>query len=68
MPSLNISIKPQTAKKKILVEMDADKFESLAGSLGFFSADFLKSLNRAEKDYRERKFKRIESLKQLKKI
>jgi len=67
MSSLTINIKPKTSSnKKFLVEMDFDKLEKLATSLGFFSVDFLKSVDKAEKDYKEGKTKKIKSLKELK--
>jgi len=47
--------------------MDVEKFERLAADLGFFSPEFLKSLDRAEKDYRAGRFKKIKSLKELRK-
>lgn len=67
MSSLAITIKPNVGRKKILVELDVDKFERLAANLGFFSADFLKSLDKAEKDYRTGRVKKISSLKELRK-
>ncbi len=68
MASLTITIKPQANHpKKILVEMDAEKFERLAANLGLFSPEFLKSLDRAEKDYKASRFKKIKSLKELRK-
>lgn len=66
MNSLALTIKEvKNRTKKILVEMDAEKFERLAATLGFFSPDFLESLDRAEKDYKTGKFRKIKSLKQL---
>ncbi len=68
MSSLSITIKSRDKdKKKILIEMDANRFERLAANLGFFNSDFLKSLDRAEKDYKTRRIKKIESLKELRK-
>jgi len=49
MASLSISIISKSNGKKILAEMDADRLEKLAASLGFFSDDFLKSLKKAKK-------------------
>lgn len=64
MASLTITIKPKVNEgRKVLVEMDAEKFERLMASLGFFNPDFLKSLERAEKDYKTGRFKKIKSLK-----
>jgi hypothetical protein len=68
MTSLNITIKPQiNNQRKILVEMDANKFERLAADLGLFSPEFLKSLERAEKDYKAGRIKKIKFLKELRK-
>ncbi|MBI1866381.1 MAG: hypothetical protein HYS02_01280, partial [Candidatus Staskawiczbacteria bacterium] len=51
MVSLNITIEDgKNRKHKAMVELDADKFEKLAGVFGLFNTDFLKSLARAEKD------------------
>ena len=65
MPSLNIKIKTKATDKKILVELDADKFERLAANFGFFSNDFLKSVEQGEKDYTAGRIKKIRSLKDL---
>ena len=50
MSSLNITIDHKTNRRKILIEMDAEKFERLAASFGFFNPEFLESLDRAEDD------------------
>jgi len=66
MASLTVTIKPQTNRgKKFLVEMDVNKFERLAANLGFFSAEFLRSLDKAEKDFKAGKVKKIKSLREL---
>jgi len=65
MASLTITIKPRKKEKKIIIEMDLDKFERLAASLGFFNPEFLKSLKKAEKDYKAGRIKKIKSLKEL---
>lgn len=67
MKSLTIDIKPNIKSKKIVIEMDADKFEKLAGDFGFFNPEFLKSLDRAEKDYKTGRIKKISSLRELRK-
>ncbi len=68
MASLTVTIKPQTNHgQKFLVEMDLEKFERLAANLGFFSAAFLRSLDKAEKDFKNGKVKKIKSLKELRK-
>lgn len=53
--------------RTIAVEVDALQFERLAATFGFFSPDFLKSLKRAEKDYKAGKISKIQSLKDLRK-
>lgn len=64
--SLNITIQSiPKHPKKILVEMDVDKFEKLAASLGLFSSDFIDSLIRAENDYKNKRYKKIRSLEDL---
>lgn len=68
MASLAVTIKPETNKpRKILIELDAEKFERLAANFGFFNPEFLKSLERAEKDYQTGKIRKIKSLKDLRK-
>jgi len=68
MTSLTITVKSKTNhSKKILVEMDAKRFEKLAADLGFFSPEFLESIDRSEKDYRAGRVKKIKSLKELRK-
>jgi len=66
MSSLTITVKPKTDNgKRVLVEMDAERFERLAANLGFFNPEFLKSLNRAENDIKTGRTKKIKSLKEL---
>ncbi len=67
MTALTITIKSKTnrSSKKILVEMDAERFEKLAADLGFFNSEFLESIERAEKDHRAGRVKKIKSLKEL---
>lgn len=68
MASLTITIKPQiNHPRKILVEMDVNKLERLAANLGLFNPKFLNSLECAEKDYKAGRFKKIKSLKELRK-
>ncbi|OGN03916.1 MAG: hypothetical protein A2831_02405 [Candidatus Yanofskybacteria bacterium RIFCSPHIGHO2_01_FULL_44_17] len=65
--SLNITVQSiPKHPKKILVEMDAEKFERLAAGLGLFSGDFIDSVTRAERDYKNKRYEKIESLKDLK--
>ena len=66
MASLTVNVRAKTKLgKKILVEFDADKFERLAADFGFFGPDFIQSIERAEKDYRAGRVKKIRSLKSL---
>ncbi|MEK7121648.1 MAG: hypothetical protein AAB857_02990 [Patescibacteria group bacterium] len=65
MASLAITIKPGTRRQKFVVELNAVRLERLAAGLGFFSDDFLRSLARAESDYRSGRTRRIKSLAQL---
>ena len=61
-----VTIKPQLARpRKIIVELDADKFERLAVNLGFFSHEFLRSLDLAERDYKSGRVRKIKSLQEL---
>ena len=63
MSSLELTIKKRN--HHVLVEMDADRFEKLAADFGFFSKEFLKSLERAEKDVKAGRIRKIQSLKHL---
>lgn len=63
MASLELTIKKKN--HRVLIEMDADRFEKLAADFGFFSKDFLKSLEQAEKDVKAGRVRKIQSLKEL---
>ncbi len=65
MASLNITIKEKNRSGKRIVEIDADQFEKLAAIFGFFNPEFLESLDRAEKDVKAGRVKRLKSLKDL---
>jgi len=66
MVSLNITIKQKNKRsRKTVVEFDADQFERMAAAFGFFNPEFLKSLDRAEKDIKAGRVKRLRSLKDL---
>lgn len=68
MASLFIKVKPnQIRTRRVSIELDVDKFERLAASFGFFSPEFLRSLKRAEKDYRAGRIRKIKSLRDLRK-
>ena len=63
MSSLELTIKKRN--NRVLVEMNADRFERLAAEFGFFGKEFLKSLERAEKDVKAGRIRKIQSLTQL---
>lgn len=67
MVSLNITITQGKKLNKRTVEFDVGQFERLAAALNMFNPDFLKSLARSEKDYKEGRFKKLKSLKDLEK-
>lgn len=67
MVSLNITIKQGKKLNKKIVEFDVGQFERLAAALNMFNPDFLKSLARSEKDYKEGRFRKLKSLKDLEK-
>jgi len=60
-------IKTTSVGKKIFVELDANKLERLASNLGFFAPDFLKSVDKAERDYRAGRTREVRSLSELRK-
>ncbi|MEK7118203.1 MAG: hypothetical protein AAB869_01190 [Patescibacteria group bacterium] len=65
--SLAITVKPKTNKRTFRIEMDADRLERLVANFGLFNPDFLKSIARAEDDYKAGRAKRIRSLRELRK-
>lgn len=68
MASLSVTIKSsKKAGRKFIVEMDAERFEKLAASLGLFNPDFIESLEKSEKDWKAGRFRKIRSLKDLRK-
>lgn len=54
-------------RRKIIVEMDADRLEKMAAAFGMFNPDFLKSIARAEDDYRRGRVYEVNSLEELRK-
>jgi hypothetical protein len=50
---------------KFHVEMDINRLERLADALGLYNPEFLKALDRSEKDFREGRYRKIDSLKEL---
>ena len=62
-----MTIKTTSVGKKIFVELDANRLERLASHLGFYGPDFLKSVARAERDYKTGKVREVASLRELRK-
>jgi len=63
MATITIERKPKS--KRIIVEIDADKLERLAASLGLFSSSFLDSMSRSEEEIALGKTKRLRKLRDL---
>ncbi len=54
-------------KETFNIEVDAETFERLAASFGFFGSEFLDDLDQAELDLKEGRTRKIKSLKELRK-
>lgn len=67
MVDFPLSIKTERRGKTITIRMDAKRFERLAATFNFFSKEFLDSIERAERDVRAGRVRRIKSLKDLRK-
>ena len=67
MVSLNITIKQGKNSSKKMIEFNVEEFEKLAALFGMFNTDFLKSVARAEKDYKAGRVIKFKSLKDLRK-
>ena len=64
--STAITIKPSPARsKRVLVELDAERFERLAAGLGLFQKEFLDSISRAELEITKGKTHRLKGLRDL---
>jgi len=63
MATITVERKPKS--KRIIVEIDVDKLERLAASLGLFSSSFLDSISRSEKEIALGKTKRLRDLREL---
>lgn len=63
---MNIKIKNKEKSRKFCVEMDADTLERMAANFGFFSKNFLDSVERAEKDYKAGRVREVKSLSSIK--
>ena len=63
MATITIERKPKS--QRVIVEIDAEKLERLAATLGLFNEEFLNSLSRSERDITLGKTKRLRSLREL---
>jgi len=63
MATITVEKKPRS--RRIIVEIDADKLERLAASLGLLSPDFLDSISRSEEEIAAGKVKPLRSLHEL---
>ncbi len=62
MNSLTITAKP-AAKRRITIELDANRFERLAADLGLLRKEFIDSVDHAEQEIVQGKARRLHSLK-----
>lgn len=68
MASLPITVvsRPRVRGRRTLrIEVDADRLERLAANFGLFGPDFLVSLERAEREVRAGRTRKISSLREL---
>ncbi len=65
MAKLAVKIAEQKKERTYAVEVSASKFERLAAAFGFFGKEFIGSIDRAEKDVRQGKTKKIRSFSDL---
>jgi hypothetical protein len=63
MATITVEKKPKS--KRIVVEIDVDKLERVAASLGLFSSSFLDSIARLEKEIAVGKTARLRHLRDL---
>ena len=67
MISLSLTIKEGRNKSHKMVEFDVREFEKLAALFGMFNPDFIKRLNKSEKDIKAGRIRKINSLADLEK-
>ena len=67
MNHIAITVKPTSAGRKVIIELDADKLERVAASLGMYNPSFVESIERAEKDFNAGRTRKVNSLKELQK-
>ena len=65
MARLQFNLKQTAGKRTLQFEVDADRLERLAALFGLFNPDFLRSLARAERDYKAGRVRHISSFKEL---
>ncbi|MCX6786812.1 MAG: hypothetical protein NTU85_03325 [Candidatus Kaiserbacteria bacterium] len=63
--SQTLEIKTTSVGRRVIVELDANRLERLASNLGFYGLDFLKSIDRAERDYKAGRVREVGSLSEL---
>jgi hypothetical protein len=63
MATITVERKPNS--RRIVVEIDADKLERLAASLGLLNPSFLGSISRSEEEIALGKTKRLRNLREL---
>lgn len=69
MNMLTLTMSPlMKRERKVRVEFDAERFERLAAGLGFFSTEFIASVDRAEREITQRKIKLLRNLKDLRRV
>lgn len=69
MNVLTLTIRPMRKRKeKVRVELDAERFERLAAGLGFFTSEFIASVDRAEREIAEGRTRRLRRLKDLRRV
>jgi hypothetical protein len=60
-----LPVKIEKKAKTYKIEVDADRFERVAAALGMFSDEFLESIDRAERDIKAGRVKKLDSLADL---
>ncbi len=65
MNKLKLTISPPSKIGDVSIKLNAESFERLAAHFGFFNPDFLKSLRAAERDYWNKKIRKVQSLKEI---
>lgn len=63
MATITVERKPKS--KSVIVEIDIDRLERLAASLGLLSSSFVDSISRSEKEIALGQTKRLRSLREL---